>query len=91
MERLMRVVEAGAVRSAVIERVEEMPPGVEDVSEVEPWWRLVGGPLARVWAGEVAAQGLRLQFCADHENPRIIALQPAGSELQLTLDPMNRS
>jgi hypothetical protein len=89
---LMKVdFEAGGVRSAVIEGVEEIPPGVEDVSDDEPWWRLIGCPLARVWAGEVGAQGLRLQFRADHENPRIIALEPSGSELQVTLDPMSRS
>lgn len=82
---------AGGVRSVVIEGVEEVPPGAEDVSEEEPWWRVVGCPLARVWAGEVGAQGWRLQFRADHENPRIVSLQPSGSELQVTLDPMSRN
>ena len=75
----------------MIEGVDEIPAGAEDVSEEEPWWRLLGAPLARVWDGEVGVHGLRLQFCADDENPRIIVLQPSGSEVQVTLDPTGRS
>lgn len=82
---------AGRVRSVVIEAVAEIPPGAEVVSEKEPWWRLLGCPLARVGAGDVGAQGLRLQFRADHENPRMIVLQPSGSEIQVTLEPTSRS
>ena len=83
--------ETGKVRSVAIEAVDEVPAGVEVVSEEEPWWRLLGCPLARVEAGEVGAQGIRLQFRADHENPRIIVLRPSGSEVQVSLEPTNRS
>lgn len=76
----------GRIRAVVIEGVDEIPAGVEDVSEEDPWWRVIGSPLTRVEAGDVGAQGLRLQFRADHENPRIVALQPSGSEIQLTLE-----
>jgi hypothetical protein len=91
--RLLLEVEpnAGMVRSLVIEGAEEIPAGVLDASADEPWWRLVGSPLARVSAGEVGAQGLRLQFRADHENPRFITLQPSGSEVQVTLEPVPES
>jgi hypothetical protein len=83
--------DAGRVRSVMIESLDEIPPGLETVSEEEPWWRLVGSPLARVGAGEVGAQGLRLQFRADHENPRVIVLQPSASEVQVTLEPSSGS
>ena len=83
--------ETGKVRSVAIEGADEVPAGVEVVSEEEPWWRLIGCPLARAEAGEVGAQGIRLQFRADHENPRIIVLQPSGSEVQAILEPTSRS
>lgn len=75
----------GNIRSVIVEGVEEIPPGAEDASEGEPWWRVLGSPLARVFAGDVGAQGLRLQFRSDHENPRFITLQPSGSEVQVSL------
>lgn len=83
--------ETGKVRSVAVEAADQVPDGAETVSEEEPWWRLLGSPLARVGAGDVAAQGFRLQFRADHENPRIIVLQPSGSEVQVTLEPTSRS
>lgn len=79
---------AGMVRSETIEGADEIPAGVVDASEDEPWWRLVGSPLARVWAGDVGAQGMRLQFRTNDENPRFITLQPSGSEVQVILDPV---
>ncbi len=82
---------AGKIRSVVVESVEDIPSGMTNTSEDEPWWRVIGAPLARVWAGEIGAQGLRLQFRADEEHPRIVALVPSGSELQATLDPTSRS
>jgi hypothetical protein len=83
--------DAGRVHSLLIESAAEMPPGLEAVSEEEPWWRLVGCPLARVGAGEVGAQGLRLQFRADGENPRVVVLQPSANEVQAILEPTSGS
>jgi hypothetical protein len=83
--------EAGRIRSIAIEGVDEIPSGAEVVSEEDPWWRLLGYPLARVVAGEIGAQGLRLQFRADHENPRVVVLQPSGSEVEVTLEPTGGS
>ena len=75
----------------VFEAGETLPPGLEDASEDEPWWRIMGGPLAKVWAGEIGAQGMKLQFRADTDNPRVLVLEPSGSEVKISLDPMNRS
>ena len=81
---------AGKVRTMIIEGTDEIPPGIENASEDEPWWRVLGAPLARVWAGEVGAQGLRLQFRGDHENPRFITFAPSGSEVQVQIDPISK-
>jgi hypothetical protein len=43
--------------------------------EEEPWWRVIGNPLARVSA---AGHGLRLQFRADGDSPRTIELSSEG-------------
>ena len=87
--RLLLAVDAdlGMVRSVIVAGVGEIPAGISDASEDEPWWRVVGSPLVRVLAGEAGAQGLRLQFRADDENPRFITLQPSGSEVQVILEP----
>lgn len=50
--------------------------------EEEPWWRVLGNPLARVSA---AAGGLQLQFRADGDNPRIIALASEGRRVRAAL------
>ncbi len=79
---------AGRVHSVHLETADEIPSGIEDASEDEPWWRIMGCVLARVTAGEVGAQGLQLQFREDHDNPRVVSLLPSGSEVQVGLDPI---
>ncbi|MCP5043945.1 MAG: hypothetical protein GY944_23195 [bacterium] len=79
---------AGKIHSVYLEGANEVPGDLEVASEDEPWWRLMGSPLTRVWAGEIGAQGLRLQFRADDDTPRIVALIPSGSEVQLSLEPI---
>ncbi|MDP6978785.1 MAG: hypothetical protein QF570_09320 [Myxococcota bacterium] len=79
---------AGRVHSVHIESAEEIPKDLELASEDEPWWRIMGCPLARVSAGDVGAQGLRLQFREDHDNPRIVALIPSGADVQVRLEPL---
>ena len=84
--RLLVEVAAGKVHSVVLESADEVPAGVENVSQDEPWWRTIGCPLTRVWAGEVGAQGLRLQFREDDKNPKVIAFIPDGSEVRVSLE-----
>jgi hypothetical protein len=43
--------------------------------EEEPWWRVLGASVTRVSA---IAHGVQLQFRADADNPRTIALTSAG-------------
>ena len=71
-------------RSLVVE-VAESREGLADqlrpFDEQEPWWRVLGNPLVRVSPlseGVPLSQGLRLQFRADDDAPRIIALTSTG-------------
>lgn len=82
---------AGRVHTVVIEGKEETPPGLTNASEDDPWWRILGSPLARVSAGDVGALGLRLQFRADTDNPRVVVIKPSGSDVEVSLDAMHRN
>jgi hypothetical protein len=46
----------------------------------------MGCPITQVWTGEVGAQGLRLKFREDHENPKVIAFVPDGSDVRVSLE-----
>jgi len=52
---------------------EDAPSGTVSAVEEEPWWRLIGAPLVRVWA-EDAGAALRLQFRNDDDSPRFALL-----------------
>jgi hypothetical protein len=65
--------------AAEVEAIKRAP-----MDEQEPWWRVVGNPVTRVWpggAGAGAASGagdlheVRLQFREDDANPRVISLR----------------
>jgi hypothetical protein len=61
--------------------------GLEDASEEEPWWRLLGSPLARAWpAGPDGKGGLYLQFRASGQSPRVVALEPRGGSVAIRLE-----
>jgi len=62
------------------------------LAEEEPWWRVLGQRLARVWLGSEGEGALspgstpaqvRLQFRADTDNPKIIALDYAAGRVQI--------
>ena len=85
--RLLVRVEAasGEVHSVHLESREGLPEGLEDAAEDEPWWRLIGFPITRVWRDESGRGGLRLQFRGDEENPRVVALTADGSRVRAWL------
>ncbi|MFP8872409.1 MAG: hypothetical protein VCB43_13920 [Myxococcota bacterium] len=88
--RLLVEVAPGAltIRTTVMETKDAVPAGMVDGAEEEPWWRVLGGPLSRTQATD---SGVRLQFRADADNPRIIALENSGGEVRVTLDPLARN
>jgi hypothetical protein len=90
---------SGELTSHYLEPGEEAPPGLLDAAEEEPWWRILGAPLVRVWSGEAAAgggrrgsagpsqggRGLLLQFRDDAANPRIVSFDPEGPLVRVSL------
>lgn len=56
-----------------LEDKEDAPSGTVSAVEEEPWWRLLGAPLAGVWA-EDAGAAVRLQFRNDADSPRFALL-----------------
>lgn len=65
--------------AAEVESIQRVP-----LDEAEPWWRVAGNPITRVWpggAGEGAESGagvlreVRLQLREDDENPKVISLR----------------
>lgn len=63
------------------------PAGLQSAADQEPWWRVLGGPLARVWSsGPELANGACLQFRSDEQNPRIITLEPRGASVWVRLE-----
>ena len=63
------------------------PAEVESAAEQEPWWRVLGEPLVRVWSmGPALASGICMQFRADEKEPRIITLEPQGASVRVRLE-----
>jgi len=85
----------GRLELAFVESPDDIPAGLQDVNEEEPWWRVIGNPLCAVWPnapGEAAesnaTEGLTsvcLQFREDSENPKLIALraEPPGVRVSI--------
>ena len=70
-----------------IDSTDAAPPGLEDASEKEPWWRLLGNPVARVWEAGSGPEGtLCLQFRADDQSPRIVTLEPQAGSVSICLE-----
>jgi hypothetical protein len=80
--------DSGEITSHFVEPGSEAPAGLVDAVEDEPWWRVLGSPLVRVWFGDATQGGrrsVRLQFREDDENPKIVALDADGPLLQAAL------
>ena len=77
------------VRADFVASPDEAPPGVEDARQEEPWWRVLGSPLACTWEGGAGHEAkLCLQFRADDQSPRVIALEPDGGSISICLEPL---
>jgi len=80
----------GDLANFYLEPGDEAPPGLVDATEDEPWWRILGAPLVRVWFGDATpaggGRGFRLQFREEDDNPRIIALDADGPLVRARLE-----
>ena len=80
---------------SLIWKPEAAPEGLSVLDEEDPWWRLLGNPLTAAWPGGVedgiGAQGLttlmivKLRFREESDNPRVVQLDSAGSQVRITL------
>jgi hypothetical protein len=60
---------------------EDEPGPLASAGDEEPWWRILGSPITRVWEldeGSDRPRGYRLQFRADTDDPRVVFLEPEG-------------
>lgn len=64
---------------------EDIAGGLQVLDEEEPWWRVLGSPLCRVWPKRDPA-GVRLQFRPDDRNPRLVELTRKGRTLEIGMD-----
>jgi hypothetical protein len=74
---------------ALIEAGAPGDPNLAPADEEEPWWRVIGSPLARVLEPDPARgprAPLRLQFRRDEEAPRVLALGIEGGWLSARLE-----
>lgn len=70
-----------------LESAAHAPAGLQDASEEEPWWRVLGAPIARAWPlGPEAEGAVCLQFRADDRSPRIVSLLPRGGSVVIRLE-----
>jgi hypothetical protein len=53
-------------------------------SEEDPWWKVIGCPLARVEAR--GAGGIRARFRGDRDKPRWFALFPRHGGIEISVD-----
>jgi hypothetical protein len=65
------------------------------LDEEEPWWRVAGNAISRVWpetsgagaeAGGEHVRGVRLQFRKDDDNPRIVSLRFEDAGVRVNLE-----
>ncbi|MGH0035872.1 MAG: hypothetical protein ACQGVK_12670 [Myxococcota bacterium] len=82
--RILLTVEGGALRGDHLVSQQDVPSGLVDAAEEEPWWRLLGNPLHRVAAPRDG--GLDLQFRADDANPRVVRLRARGALVSAGLE-----
>ena len=77
----------GALLIDYVDSPEHTPGGLQDASEEEPWWRLLGALLARAWpAGDDPHGAVCIQFRADGQSARTVILEPRGPGVSIKLE-----
>ncbi len=78
-----------ALKVEYLETADAAPGGLQDASEEEPWWRVLGSPIARAWstASERGGpSGVCVQFRGDDQNPRVVSLVPRAGAIAIRLE-----
>jgi len=86
---------SGGLRLAHVEQRGDLPGSLVPLEEEEPWWRVVGHSITRVWAaatdagaatGGAGVSAVRIQFREDEENPKVISLSLEGGAVRVTTE-----
>jgi hypothetical protein len=81
--RILVTAEDGQLRGDTLQSAEDLPSGLLDAAEEEPWWRILGNPVTKV--GPDAESGFDVQFRHDDANPRRVRLRVDGSRVSAKL------
>jgi hypothetical protein len=79
----------GALVAEHLQSREEEPGALKPAAEEEPWWRILGNPITRVWEldeGSDRVRGYRLQFRADADDPLVVVLEPEGGLVRAAVE-----
>ena len=70
-----------------LQKPEDVPGGLEDTGENEPWWRLLGNAVCAVESPAPNREKVRLQFRRTEANPKFLTLSAMGAVVRAELDP----
>jgi len=70
-----------------LQKPEDVPGGLEDAGENEPWWRLLGNAVCAVESPTPNGESVRLQFRGTEANPRFITLSAVGAAVRVEFEP----
>jgi hypothetical protein len=85
----------GGLSIRQVESPDELSGELSALDDEDPWWRIIGNPITRVWpgstgtgaaAGAGAVEDVRIQFREDQENPKVISLRFEGGEVGVSLE-----
>jgi len=96
--RILLVAEpaSATLRASEVRDRAELGASLRSLDEEEPWWRLLGNPITRVWPGpsgsgaiagsQEEVKDMRIQFRQDDENPRVVSLRFDAGAVRVTLE-----
>ena len=76
--------EAKGLTALPLEKPEDVPGGLEDTGEDDPWWRILGNALCGV--DSQRPDDIRLQFRKTEENPKFVTVAARGSRVRVELE-----
>ncbi len=71
-----------------LEKPEDVPGGLVEAGEDDPWWMVLGNALCGVESRGADGSAVRLQFRKVDENPRFITFAARGAGVGVLLEPV---